>query len=81
MATAHAALRAVDMARVTRADPMASKPKPKPDNPNQFRRFIETAREIEADESPGALDRAVGRLNLKSEPVKKTTPSNGSTGA
>jgi len=35
-----------------------SKPQPKPDDPEQYRRFVETARELEADESPGAMDRA-----------------------
>jgi hypothetical protein len=37
---------------------MARKPKPNPDNPEQFKRFIDMAREVEADESPEALDRA-----------------------
>jgi hypothetical protein len=34
----------------------------KPDNPDQYRRFVETARELEADESPDALDRAFERV-------------------
>jgi hypothetical protein len=46
----------------------------KPDNPEQYRRFIETARASEADESPDALDRAfervVGPKKAKDEPKK-----------
>jgi len=30
---------------------------PKPDDPEQYRRFVETARELEADESPDAQPR------------------------
>jgi hypothetical protein len=48
---------------------MPRKPKPKPDNPEQFKRFIEMAREVEADESPDAIDRA-----FKKVVPKKTRP-------
>lgn len=41
---------------------MPRKPAPKPDNPEQFRRFIETAREVEVDESPDALERAIKQV-------------------
>jgi hypothetical protein len=41
---------------------MPKNPKPKPDNPEQFKRFLETAREVEADESPDAVDRAFKRV-------------------
>ena len=41
---------------------MPRKPKPKPDNPEQFKRFIDMIREVEADESPQAIDRAFGRV-------------------
>ena len=37
-------------------------PPPKADNPEQSRRFIGMAREVEADESPGATDRAFNRV-------------------
>lgn len=37
---------------------MTRKPSPPPDDPEQSKRFAETAREVEADESPGAFDRA-----------------------
>jgi len=33
-----------------------------PDNAEQYRRFVETSRELEADESPDAMDRAFGRV-------------------
>jgi hypothetical protein len=39
-----------------------AKPAPKPDDPEQYRRFVETAREVEADESPDAMDRAFDRV-------------------
>ena len=35
------------------------------DQSSQFLRFKEMAREVEADESPDALDKAFGRLNPK----------------
>jgi hypothetical protein len=41
---------------------MPRKPNPKPDNPGQFKRFIEMAREVEADESPDAVDRAFDKV-------------------
>jgi hypothetical protein len=54
---------------------MRRKPqRPKPDNPEQFKRFIDMAREVEADESPDAVDRAFkavvgpkGRKNPKAD--------------
>ncbi len=41
---------------------MPRKPKLKPDNPEQFKRFIEIAREVEVDESPEAIDRAFNKV-------------------
>jgi hypothetical protein len=41
---------------------MPRKPKPSPDDPEQFKRFIDMAREVEADESPDAVDRALRRV-------------------
>ena len=44
----------------------------KPDNPDHYRRFVETARELGADESPDAMDRAFERVvkprDLKRQP-------------
>jgi hypothetical protein len=53
------------------------KPKPgtKPDNPEQYRRFVETAREAEADESPDALDRAFERVVGKPKPKDESAPA------
>lgn len=43
---------------------MKDKPKPPPeaDDPEQFKRFINMAREIQVDESPEALDEALKRV-------------------
>lgn len=41
---------------------MSSKVKPKLDDLEQYRRFVETARELEADESPDAMDKAFERV-------------------
>jgi hypothetical protein len=51
--------------------PHRSKPPPpgNADNPEQSRRFIDMAREVEADETPGATDRSFDRV------IKKRTPS------
>jgi hypothetical protein len=34
----------------------------KPDNPEQFKRFIDMAREVEVDVSPDAVDKAFDRV-------------------
>lgn len=47
------------------------KPDPKPDNPEEYERFLKTARELEADESPDALDKAFDRIVTKRPPPKK----------
>jgi hypothetical protein len=52
---------------------MSRKPKPKPDNPAQFKRFIDMAREVEADESPDALDRAFKKVIRPPAAALKTT--------
>jgi len=49
---------------------MPKSPKPKPDNPEQFKRFIETARQVEVDESPDALDRALNKVIPRKSPAK-----------
>ncbi len=41
---------------------MPRKPTPKPDDPDESKRFIDMAREIEADEDPKALDRAFDKV-------------------
>jgi len=54
---------------------MTEKPKPapkganpKPDNPEQSKRFIETARQIEADETGEAFRRALDNIILPKTP-------------
>lgn len=49
---------------------MPRKPKPQSDDPEQSKRFIETAREIEADESKEAFERAFQKI----APLPKTPP-------
>jgi hypothetical protein len=44
--------------------------KPKPDNPEQFKRFIDMAREVEIDENPEALERALRKV-IRSTPFAK----------
>ncbi len=44
---------------------MAKAKAKKPKTTDQLQRFRDMAREVGADESPDALDRAIGRLNLK----------------
>lgn len=55
------------------AAPMPRKPKPKPDNPEQSKRFIDMAREIEADEGESGRD-AFERVLEKVVPVKRRPP-------
>lgn len=50
---------------------MSPKEKPKLDDPEQSKRFVETAREVEADESAEAFEKAFKKV---AEP-KKVTPS------
>ena len=42
------------------------KREPKPDDPEQSKRFLETAEEVEADEDPKALDRVLKNIVSKS---------------
>jgi hypothetical protein len=37
---------------------------PNADDPAEYQRFLDMAREVEADESPGALDRALDKLDV-----------------
>lgn len=47
----------------------SKKPLPQQDDPEQSKRFIDMAREVEADEDPEAFDRAFDQV------VKPTKPS------
>lgn len=53
---------------------MPRKLKPQPDNPEQFKRFIDMAREVEADESSDAIDRAFKRVVPTPAPRQKPPP-------
>jgi hypothetical protein len=55
---------------------MPRSPKPKPDNPEQLKRFIDMAREVEVDESPDALDRAFDRVTGR-RPKNGSPPQTG----
>lgn len=41
---------------------MARRPKPPADDPEQLKRFKEMARQVEVDETPGAMDRAFDKV-------------------
>lgn len=41
---------------------MPRKPSPPADNPEEFKRFVDMAREVEADEAPDAIDRAFRKV-------------------
>ena len=49
---------------------MAEKPKPKPDDPKQYERFLEAARKAEADETREGADRAFKKVALPKKPKK-----------
>jgi hypothetical protein len=57
---------------------MPRKPKPKPDNPEQFKRFVDMAREVEADESSDAIDRAFDKIIRPKPNPSKARPRRGS---
>lgn len=49
---------------------MARKPTPKPDDPEESQRFIDTAREVEASEDPKDFERAFKKVVSKSQKAK-----------
>jgi hypothetical protein len=49
---------------------MTRKSSPKADKA-EYQRFLETARAVGADESPGALDRAFKKIDPKKKPEPK----------
>lgn len=53
---------------------VAKKPKPKPDDEEQSRRFVETARELVADESGKAFDRAISSITSSKSKKDKRRP-------
>jgi hypothetical protein len=52
---------------------MARKVIPKPDNPEQYKRFLETAREVGAEEPGEAVDRLFDQV-ARSKPAEKPNP-------
>lgn len=52
---------------------MPRKPMPKPDDPEQSKRFIETAKEVDADDEK-ALDRALKKIADAPKKPIKTAP-------
>ena len=47
---------------------VSKKPAPKPDDPEQSKRFIETAKEVEAANDPTALEEALTRIAMVKPP-------------
>ena len=41
---------------------MPRKPKPKNDDPEEYKRFLETAEQVEADEDPKTFERALKKI-------------------
>ena len=50
---------------------MVQKPKPKPDDPAQYKRFLDAAQEAEADESVEGADKAFKKIALPKKPPKR----------
>jgi len=53
--------------------PKKTKPRPKRDDPEEYKRFLETARKLGADESPEAMERAFKKVIKK--PSVKNAPT------
>ena len=51
---------------------MPRKSEPKPDNPEQFKRFLEAARQVGAEPDDGAFDRVLEKVARSTHP--KPTP-------
>jgi hypothetical protein len=49
-------------------------PKPKLTDAERHARFVETAREVGVDETPGAFDRAFDKLSIKPPPKPSERP-------
>lgn len=49
--------------------------KPKPDDPEQYKRFLEAAREAEADKSEAAADKAFKKVMAKPPKASKKAAS------
>jgi hypothetical protein len=54
---------------------MPQKPKRKPDDPKQYKRFLEAAKEAQADETEEGADRAFNKITRRSKGQQKTGKS------
>jgi hypothetical protein len=50
---------------------LSRKPASKPDDPEEFKRFIETAPEVEASDDPKEFDDAIKRVVFPKEPSNR----------
>jgi hypothetical protein len=50
---------------------MARKPTARPDDPEEYKRFFKTAREVGADESPEAFERAFKKIVVPKPPLAR----------
>ena len=53
--------------------PRKSVPKPKQGDPAQYKRFLETAKKVEADEDPKAFEKAFEKVTTPKPHSPKTT--------
>jgi hypothetical protein len=49
---------------------MERKPKPKPDDPKQYKRFLEAAQKAEADQTEKGADQAFKKVAKRPQPKK-----------
>lgn len=54
---------------------MTQKAKPKPDDPKQYERFLEAAREAKADETEEGADRAFKKISSAKPSARRSHPS------
>jgi hypothetical protein len=54
---------------------MPRKPKSKPNNPAEYKRFVETARKLGADESPEVMERAFKKVPMPKPSGRLSRPS------
>ena len=55
---------------------MPRKPAPKPDDPAEYKRFLETAKEVEAENDPKAFDKAFKSIaKQRSLKTRKAIPN------
>lgn len=50
---------------------MPRKPKPQPDNPEQYRRFLDTARDFGAEKPSPDLDRVLKKVAAGNKPTRR----------